>query len=393
MSIIDEIKYRFFTRHEPIKTGVYHYQAPPDAEFPYRLHLRIEKNGAGILILNASTVLHLNQTAAEFAYHLVNQTPENDIVKQVVQRYRIQQEQALQDYRDFQENLQTLIEMPDLDPVTFLGFDRTDPYSEEIQAPYRLDCALTYQVIDQGSSLAAPKDRVVRELTSEEWKKIIYKTWEAGIPHLIFTGGEPTIRPDLIELIAYAEELGQVTGLLTGGYRLVEPDYLEKLLVNGLDHIMIVLRPDDDLTWEALRDTLKEDIFVTVHITLSNNHIDQHIALVDRLKEMGVESISLSINDVSLQDTLNKVRQEVEYRNISLIWDIPVPYSALNPVNLELEAEDIHISGEGYAWLYVEPDGDVLTRQGKPAVLGNLLNDPWQQIWTSAVTLQQKSDG
>ena len=56
---------------ETIPAGIYMYQAPPEADLPYKLHLRVEADGSGILIINASTVLHLNQSAAEYAYHLV----------------------------------------------------------------------------------------------------------------------------------------------------------------------------------------------------------------------------------------------------------------------------------------------------------------------------------
>ena len=42
------------------------------------------------------------------------------------------------------------------------------------------------------------------------------KAWAAGIPHITFTGGEPTLRDDLPALIAHAEKIGQVTGLLIG---------------------------------------------------------------------------------------------------------------------------------------------------------------------------------
>ena len=86
--------------------------------------------------------------------------------------------QALEDYRIFQGNLQSLIEMPDLDPVTFLGFDRTTPYSDDVQAPYRLDCALTYRSIGTERGISAPQERVARELTSDEWKSIITKAWK-----------------------------------------------------------------------------------------------------------------------------------------------------------------------------------------------------------------------
>ena len=58
----------------------------------------------------------------------------------------------------------------------------------------------------------APVDRVKREMLTEEWQTILDKAWNAGIPHVIFTGGEPTLRPDLLQLIAYAEKLGRSAG-------------------------------------------------------------------------------------------------------------------------------------------------------------------------------------
>ena len=42
------------------------------------------------------------------------------------------------------------------------------------------------------------------------------------------------------------------------------------------------------------------------------------------------------------------------------------------------------LSGAGKAWLYVEPDGDVLPQQGVDRILGNILNDTWQSIWEYA---------
>ena len=53
----------------------------------------------------------------------------------------------------------------------------------------------------------APTKRVDRELTTNEWQTIMDKAWAVGIPHLTFTGGEPTLRDDLPALIAHAEKL------------------------------------------------------------------------------------------------------------------------------------------------------------------------------------------
>lgn len=383
MSLIDQIKERFFTRFEPLQPGVYHYQAPPDADFPYRLHLRVEKGGGAIMIVNASTVLHLNQTAAEYAYHLIKQSRRGDVAVEMAKRFDVTMAQALDDYDDLVERLETLISTPDLDPVTFLGFDRQEPYSGDITAPYRLDCALTYQVHEQIAEDVAPIKRVDRELTTDEWKQILKKAWDAGIPHVIFTGGEPTLRPDLPDLILYAEELGQVTGLLTNGLRLAEPAYLEQLLQNGLDHLMIVLDPKEEQAWEALRDSLADDIFTTLHLTITNKNTADYLKLIDRLTDMEVESISLSVNNHDLKGTLQEIQQAVADRDIALEWDLPVPYSNFNPVALELEDDDTetHVEGAGKAWLYIEPDGDVLAAQGMPDVLGNLLTGTWDEIW------------
>ncbi|HZW04274.1 MAG TPA: radical SAM protein [Anaerolineaceae bacterium] len=375
---------RLFPQAKPLEPGVYHYQAPPEAPVQYRLHLRIEPGGEGVLIVNASTVLHLNRTAVEYAYHLVNGTPEDETGRIVAQRYNVAEDQARQDYQALVERIRILAETPDLDPVTFLDFERADPYATETVAPYRLDCALTYKVVSEHLGEVAPVDRVKREMLTDEWKTILDKAWNAGIPHVVFTGGEPTLRPDLPEIIQFGENLGMVTGLLTNGWRLSETDFLHQVLQSGLDHILLVLNPEEGHSWEALRDTLAEDIYVTVHLTLTQENRAEIPALLDRLKEMGVPSISLSAMDRTLDPDLQIARDSVAAHDMTLVWDLPVPYSANHPVALELEQPEEVLAGPGRAWLYVEPDGDVLPAQGTNQMLGNLLNEPWETVWERA---------
>jgi hypothetical protein len=133
----------FYTKDETIPAGIYLYQAPPDAELPYKLHLRVESDGSGILILNASTVLHLNQTAAEYTYHLIKGLDKAAIADTVSQRYSIPHETAEQDLAEFMDKIDALVNSQDLDPVTYLDMERVAPYSQKLSAPYRLDCALT----------------------------------------------------------------------------------------------------------------------------------------------------------------------------------------------------------------------------------------------------------
>ncbi|HNT55840.1 MAG TPA: radical SAM protein, partial [Anaerolineaceae bacterium] len=209
------------------------------------------------------------------------------------------------------------------------------------------------------------------------------KAWQAGIPHIVFTGGEPTLRPDLPELIAYAEKQGQVTGLLTDGLRLAETDYLHSLLNAGLDHLMIVLQ-DDEQCWESIRDVLAEDIYTTVHITLTPHNAARLTETLDELAKLEVGSVSLSASEASLNAALKDAAQAAAERGFKLVWDLPTPYSSLNPVAVELAEAGERSEGAGRAWLYVEPDGDVLPGQGILTVMGNLLTDSWETIWKNA---------
>ena len=382
-NVFDAIK-NYFAAPKPLPPGNYAYQAPPDAPFPYRLHLRIEANGSGVLILNGSTVLHLNQTATEYAYHLVKGNPAEHVGRQIATRYKTSRVKGQRDYKAFTEQLRTLIDTPDLDPVTYLGFDRQTPYTE-ISAPYRLDCALTYRLPEGVDIAIAPTDRVKRELSADEWKQIIDKSWQVGIPHLIFTGGEPTLRDDLLDILAHAEINGQVTGLLTNGLRLADSAYFEQLVRTGLDHVMVVLNPDLELSWRVLEVICPDDLFTAVHLTITPQNKAETPGLIKRLADMKANALSLSISDPSLAADLENARELAANLGLSLVWDLPVPYSNSNPVSLEIAAgeyaEELKTKGADKAWLYVEPDGDVLPAQGINKVLGNLLTDPWESIW------------
>ena len=60
----------------------------------YRIHLRLQKDGSGILIVNAATVLQLNPTAAEYAYHFIKGPPE-EAARQISARYRVEKGRIL----------------------------------------------------------------------------------------------------------------------------------------------------------------------------------------------------------------------------------------------------------------------------------------------------------
>jgi organic radical activating enzyme len=380
-SVIDFIRERF-TIARPLPAGSHSFQSGLD-EPAYRLHLRMQPDGSGILIVNAATVLHLNPTATEFAYHMMKGGIPEAVARVVASRYNIKRSDAQQDYVEFRDRIQTLIHTPDLDPVSYLDFERVSPHSQDLTAPLRLDCALTYQLPAGADANAAPTKRVERELTTAEWQTILDKAWQAGIPHVTLTGGEPTLRADLPEIIAHAEKNGQVCGLLSDGLKLADKEYLHTLLQTGLDHLLFILQPDNQVSWKALETILPADLFTTVHLTLTHKNIARAEETLQKLAKLGVTSLSLSVADASLKEKFENLRNLAASLELTLRWDLPVPYSLDNPVAFETSDEDLP-AGAGKVWLYVEPDGDVLPAQGlADQILGNFLKDPFKEIYRS----------
>jgi MoaA/NifB/PqqE/SkfB family radical SAM enzyme len=352
------------------------------------------------LIVNAATVLHLNQTATEYARLLIEGIDEEQVARTMAARYRVGREQAQEDYHNLREKIVTLATTVDLDPVTYLDMEQVAPFSAHTRAPYRADLALTYRIDATGTLDPEARRRVDRELTTAEWEQILWQLWNAGVPHAVFTGGEPTLRMDLVELVRYAEGQGMVTGLLTNGRCLRDPEILNGLLLAGLDHVQITLISHEPDThdavvgqagaWEetiaGLRAALAGDIYVVVHVVILPQNVGMAAETVRYVAQLGVPAVALSsplraaskAEQAALEETMADA-QDAAYRSgLRLVWDLAAPYSYVNPIALEAGLEPDQIARQH---LYVEPDGDVLPAQGYNVVLGNLLNEPWETIW------------
>ena len=104
MSLLEQIK-SWFAGEQPLAPGMYQYRTPPDAENRFRLHLRVEPDGTGILVVNASKVLQLNQSATEMAKLILEETPPGEAARQIARRCRIRREQAQADYVKLREKI------------------------------------------------------------------------------------------------------------------------------------------------------------------------------------------------------------------------------------------------------------------------------------------------
>ncbi|MBN1485875.1 MAG: radical SAM protein [Chloroflexia bacterium] len=399
MSFVQKIK-DWFSPPQPLSQEMLHYQTPPDAEQQYRLHLRVEPDGHGLLVVNAATVLHLNQTATEYAHLLLQGADEEEAVRTMTQRYRVGASQVQADYRHLRDQITTLATSVDLCPVTYLDMERVEPFSAATSAPYRVDLALTYRLDESGTLDPEARRRVDREYSAQEWQQVLERLWNVGVPHVTFTGGEPTQRKDLVDLVRHAENLGLVSGLLTDGRRLSDWDYLERLLLAGLDHLQITLashipelhdrlvgRPGAwEETMAGLRNARIGDIYVVAHVVVGPENAPSIAETVAYLAEQGVPALALSSplrgapeeTRAGLEAALERAQEAAHTHGLTLVWDLAAPYSQVNPVELETELSSEQIIRQ---YLYIEPDGDVLPAQGYNAVLGNILRDPWKAIW------------
>lgn len=87
-------------------------------------------------------------------------------------------------------------------------------------------------------------ERAGNELTTDEWKKVLTELAEIGVLQVHFSGGEPTVRKDIVELVQFANDLGLYTNLITSAV-LFTRDKLEALADAGLAHIQISFQAND----------------------------------------------------------------------------------------------------------------------------------------------------
>jgi radical SAM protein with 4Fe4S-binding SPASM domain len=398
--------------------GLYHYQRERVGERS-RVHLRLDPDGSGLLLVNASRVVHLNPTAAFMAYLYLEDTPEEQALHTLTRTYAVPTEQARQDYGQVVAQVGGLIRPDGACPLHDLDVETIRPFSARPSAPYRMDLALTYRCNNDCAHCYNARPRDYTELSTNEWKRILDQLWELGIPHVVFTGGEPTLRPDLPELIAHAEHNGQITGLNTNGRRLSDKAFVAGLVDAGLDHVQITLESHDAAihdrmvrlngAWKqtvaGIRNALDTPLFVMTNTTMLEDNSPYMAETLDFLAETGVPTLGLNaliysgkgatvgtgLKESDLAPLLELARQRTAEHGQRLIWYTPTQYCHFDPMQLDLGVKGCT------AALYnmcVEPDGAVIPCQSYYQPLGYLLKDSWDSIWNHdlSVSLRERRD-
>ena len=401
-----------FTGPARLAPGMYHYRID-DGDAHTRAHLRVDADGDGVLVLNASKVLHLNRTATEMAKLHFDGVSVGDAVEQIARRYTVGREQAAADFSKLAATIGTLMQTDDLCPVSYLEVEEIEPFSTPTAVPYRMDLALTYRcqnACDHCYNCEPAQRGDVEELSTDQWKQVLRRLFDLGVPHVCFTGGEATLREDLWELVEAAEDVGLVTGLLTNGRRLADEAFLDRLITAGLDHIQITLESCQadvhdgmvgtpgafEETLGGLRNAIARPVYVTTNTTLTRRNVATIEATVDFLASLGLTTFCCNgiihsgkgegspdaIAEAELAPILDRVHERAHRRGLRMIWYTPTRYCRLNPIELGLGPKQCTACKFN---LCIEPNGDVLPCQSYYQPLGNFLRDPWESIWDHPV--------
>jgi PqqA peptide cyclase len=113
--------------------------------------------------------------------------------------------------------------------------------------PLWLALELTYRCPLKCSWCSNPldfEDYTQRELSTDDWRRVMREARALGALQVGFTGGEPLQRRDLEELVAYAEQIGLYSNLITSGVGLSE-ERLLALKQAGLKQIQLSMQSTD----------------------------------------------------------------------------------------------------------------------------------------------------
>ncbi len=398
---------KFSLRKQGIPAGRYIYRGLGDFK-KLALQLRIDDNGRGVMVINANTVLHLNETASAYAYYFMQGMPENELLKQILRFYKVDEPTAKQDYEKLVYTISTLANTEKVCPVSFLEVEKEEPFSYKYSAPLRMDMALTFRCQNNCVHCYAGGPHETIEMNTAQWKEVINKLCDIGIFILTFTGGEPTLREDLPELLQYAQNKGMVTGLITNGRRLKDKAYVETLEKAGLDFVQITLEShkaqihdlmtDIKGSWletiAGIKNAVNSQVYVTTNSTLSKHNAPEFLETINLIKELKVAAFGcnsliysgkanavdekFAITYETIKELLPIIREKAQQLGLKFLWYTPTQYCRFDPVQAGLGVKSCTAA---LINMCVGPNGDVYPCQSYFESLGNILRDKWITIW------------
>ncbi|QMV18584.1 radical SAM protein [Granulicella sp. 5B5] len=192
------------------------------------------------------------------------------------------------------------------------------PYMAQIVPMRRCNLACTY---------CNEYDDVSKPVDLDEMLRRIDHLGGLGTSVITISGGEPTLHPELDQIIARIRKTGAIAGMITNGYFLM-PDRIERLNKAGLDHMQISIDNvmPDEVSKKSLKVLDKKLQFLAEHADFHVNinsvvgggtaHPEDALIVSKRALELGFSSTIGIIHDGSgqlkpLGDKERKVWDEV----------------------------------------------------------------------------------
>ena len=291
-------------------------------------------------------------------------------------------------------------------------------YAPEMTAPHRMD--LMVSAMTRGGAwhcnqkclhcyAAGQPLSDTPELTTAQWREILAKLRAANVPQVTFTGGEPTLRADLVELVDAAQWF--VTRLNTNG-RLLTPELCRRLYDASLDSVQVTLYSHDpavhnalvgaegfDDTVTGIKNAVAAGLSVSVNTPLCSLNTD-YAATVRFVHELGVRYVTCSglipsgsaegaesqatrLTEEQLTDVLRRAVTVAEELGMEMDFTSPgwLKEETLRSMGLTL----VPSCGACLSNMAIAPDGGVIPCQSwlSSRPLGNILADDWDKIWQS----------
>ena len=223
-------------------------------------------------------------------------------------------------------------ELPDI------GYMKLKDYIKYIKEPFQVDLMVSSSPRCENYSFSTKcmnchynnKPNNNESLSTEEWKKIIDQLCQEKIPVLTFTGGEPTLRKDLVELVEHASWF--ITKLNTNGENLTQK-LCEDLYKANLNLVHVTLYSHDkdihnkiigsdgfDKTIEGIKNAIDAKLSVIVDTPLchlNKNYVDTIKFLHENygLRIFNCSGMVLS-NDFTSNNNIDNRLSCIEYEKI-----------------------------------------------------------------------------
>jgi len=280
------------------------------------------------------------------------------------------------------------------------------PVLSEIALTYRcnLRCSFCYA----GCSCTAGQTNTAEMSTSQVKRTIDIISEEAQVPSVSFTGGEPTLRDDLPDLVVYARARRMRVNLITNGTTATE-NLVKKLTEAGLNSVQVSLEGGssevhDGLTRVAgsFARTLrgidlyrKAGFHVHTNTTVSRGNAGDLDNLVSLVSSIGLDKLSMNMiiptgsagrsHDLGLRYTdigpvVLRLKDRASGLGLKFLWYSPTPMCIFNPVAEGLGNKSC-AACDGL--LSVAPDGGVLPCSSYFRSVGNILKTRFRRLWSS----------